>query len=99
MLYDDKGFQVANSIDRFAASSWMPFQYNPDGSLALCFQHESPGKEKEWNWLPTPEGPYTLTMRLYAPKPDVLTEAGCANGKAESAAGHEAAAASALPAQ
>ncbi|TDW35769.1 hypothetical protein EV128_102314 [Rhizobium azibense] len=72
-LYDDKGFQVANSINRFAVSSWMPFQYNPDGSLDLYFQRESPGKEKEWNWLPTPEGPYNLTMRLYAPKPDALT--------------------------
>ena len=50
----------------------MPFQYNPDGSLDLYFQHESP-KDKEWNWLPAPEGPYNVTMRLYAPKPDALT--------------------------
>ena len=72
-LYDDQGFQVANPINRFAVSSWMPFQYNPDGSLDLYFQHESPGKDKEWNWLPAPEGPYNVTMRLYAPKPDALT--------------------------
>ncbi|MBB3148206.1 hypothetical protein FHS21_004649 [Phyllobacterium trifolii] len=72
-LYDDKGFQVANSINRFAVSSWMPFVYNADGSLDLYFQHESPGKDKEWNWLPAPEGPYNLTMRLYAPEPDALT--------------------------
>lgn len=72
-LYDDKGFQVANSINRFAVSSWMPFVYNADGSLDLYFQRESPGKDKEWNWLPAPEGPYNLTMRLYAPKADALT--------------------------
>ena len=72
-LYDDKGFQVANSINRFAVSSWMPFRYNADGSLDLYIQHESPGKDKEWNWLPAPDGPYNVTMRLYAPKPDALT--------------------------
>lgn len=72
-LYDNKGFQVANSINRFAVSSWMPFQYNADGSLDLYFQTESPGKDKEWNWLPTPTGPYNLTMRLYAPASDALT--------------------------
>jgi hypothetical protein len=72
-LYDDQGFQVANSINRFAVSSWMPFQYNPDGSLDLYFQNDSPGKDKEWNWLPAPKGPYNLTMRLYAPKSDALT--------------------------
>lgn len=72
-LYDNEGFQVANPINRFAVSSWMPFHYNADGSLDLYFQHESPGKDKEWNWLPAPEGPYTLTMRLYAPKAQALT--------------------------
>jgi hypothetical protein len=39
-LYDQEGFQVANSLNRFAVSSWMPFQYNPDGSLDLYFQNE-----------------------------------------------------------
>ncbi|PKA45289.1 DUF1254 domain-containing protein [Rhizobium sullae] len=72
-LYDNKGFQVANSINRFAVSSWMPFQYNADGSLDLYFQTESPGKDKEWNWLPAPTGSYNLTMRLYAPASDALT--------------------------
>lgn len=72
-LYDDQGFQVANSLNRFAVSSWMSFHYNPDGSLDLYVQNESPGKDLEWNWLPAPKGPFNLTMRLYAPKSAALT--------------------------
>jgi hypothetical protein len=72
-LYDSDGFQVANSLNRFAVSSWMPFKYNPDGSLDLYFQNESPGGDKEANWLPAPKGPFNLTMRLYAPKSAALT--------------------------
>jgi hypothetical protein len=72
-LYDNDGFQVANSLNRFAVSSWRPFKYNPDGSLDLYFQNESPGVDKDANWLPAPKGPYSLTMRLYAPKADGLT--------------------------
>jgi hypothetical protein len=40
--------------------------------LDLYFQNESPGKEKESNWLPAPKGDFNLTMRLYAPKPQVI---------------------------
>jgi hypothetical protein len=71
-LYDQDGFQVANNLNRFAVSSWMPFKYNPDGSLDLYFQNDSPGADKEVNWLPAPKGPFNLTMRLYAPKQEVL---------------------------
>ena len=72
-LYDPEGFQVANSLSRFAVSSWMPFKYNPDGSLDLYFQNENPGNGKEANWLPAPKGAFNLTMRLYAPKSEALT--------------------------
>jgi hypothetical protein len=72
-LYDIEGYQVANSLNRFAVSSWMPFKYDPDGSLDLYFQNASPGAGKEANWLPAPKGPFNLTMRLYAPKSDALT--------------------------
>ncbi len=72
-LYDPDGFQVPNSLNRFAVSSWMPFKYNADGSLDLYFQNESPGKDKEANWLPAPKGAFNLTMRLYSPKAEVLT--------------------------
>jgi hypothetical protein len=72
-LYDADGFQVANPLNRFAVSSWMPFKYNPDGSLELYFQNESPGKGKEANWLPAPKGSFNLTMRIYAPRSEALT--------------------------
>jgi hypothetical protein len=72
-VYDQDGFQVANPLNRFALSNWMPFKYNPDGSLDLYFQNESPGAEKEANWLPAPKGSFNLTMRLYAPNSDALT--------------------------
>jgi hypothetical protein len=72
-LYDADGYQVANGLNRFAVSSWMPFKYEPDGSLDLFFQNTSPGADKEANWLPAPKGPFNLTMRLYAPKSDALT--------------------------
>jgi hypothetical protein len=72
-LYDSQGFQVANPLNRFAVSSWMPFKYNSDGSLDLYFQNENPGKDKEANWLPAPKGAFNLTMRLYSPKSDALT--------------------------
>jgi hypothetical protein len=72
-LYDPEGFQIANSLNRFAVSSWMPFNYNADGSLDLYFQNESPGKDREANWLPAPKGGFNLTMRIYAPKSEALT--------------------------
>lgn len=72
-LYDKDGFQVANSLNRFALSSWMPFKPNGDGSLTLYVQNESPGPDKEANWLPAPKGPFNVTMRLYAPRSEALT--------------------------
>ena len=41
---------------------------NPDGSTDLYIQHESPGKDKESNWLPAPADEFILMMRLYWPK-------------------------------
>jgi hypothetical protein len=71
-LYDKDGYQVANILNRFAVSSWMPFKYNTDGSLDILIQNASPGSDKESNWLPGPKGSFNLTMRLYAPKDDAL---------------------------
>src|SRR5262249_49419390 len=72
-LYGPEGYQVANSLNRFAVSSWMPFSYGSDGSLDLYLQNDNPGNDKEANWLPAPKGPFNLPMRLYAPKSEALT--------------------------
>jgi hypothetical protein len=72
-LYDVEGFQVGNRLNRYAVSSWMPLKFNPDGSLDLYSQNESPGEDKEANWLPAPKGPFNLTMRIYAPRSEALT--------------------------
>ena len=71
-LYDADGFQVANVLNRFAVSSYMPFVNNADGSLDLYFQHESPGKNKEANWLPAPMGAFNLSMRIYSPRSEAI---------------------------
>ena len=72
-LYDHEGYQVANPLNRFAVSSWMPLKYNADGSLDLYFQNESPGADKEANWLPAPKGAFNVLLRMYAPSSDALT--------------------------
>jgi hypothetical protein len=71
-IYDAEGFQSANPINRFALGDRDDLQYNSDGSLDLYLQHESPGAEEESNWLPSPRGPLSVTMRIYAPKPEAL---------------------------
>ncbi|MGO9533971.1 MAG: DUF1214 domain-containing protein [Syntrophobacteraceae bacterium] len=47
-------------------------KYNPDGSLDIYLQAESPGMDKESNWLPTPPGKFNLTIRNYWPKEEAL---------------------------
>jgi hypothetical protein len=71
-LYDAEGFQVANPVNLFAIGDRDALKFNADGSLDLYVQNENPGKDKESNWLPAPKnGPISLTLRLYAPKPQV----------------------------
>ena len=71
-VYDRDGFQVPNPLNRCALGDRDPLRYNPDGSLDLAIQQESPGPQQEMNWLPAPPGPMALFLRLYEPKPEVL---------------------------
>ena len=71
-LYDAEGFQAANPLSRFAIGDRDRLNYNADGSLDLYIQHEDPGAGKTANWLPAPNGPFGLTMRLYGPKVEAL---------------------------
>jgi hypothetical protein len=61
---------VANPLNRYLLNSPMLPQFNKDadGGLTLLIQNESPGKDKEANWLPAPKGPFIMYMRLYWPK-------------------------------
>ncbi|WP_199255809.1 DUF1254 domain-containing protein [Mycolicibacterium mengxianglii] len=65
---------VANPMQRYLINSTMlpSLVADPDGGYTLYLQHESPGGGKEANWLPAPEGPFRLVLRLYWPKPDAL---------------------------
>lgn len=65
---------VENPIQRYLVNSQMlpSLVADPDGGYTLAIQHESPGPGQEANWLPAPEGPFRLVLRLYWPKPDAL---------------------------
>jgi hypothetical protein len=71
-MYDAEGFQSVNRINRYAIGDRDALKYNADGSLDIYLQHDSPGAEKESNWLPAPMGKLGITMRIYAPKPEAL---------------------------
>jgi hypothetical protein len=66
-LYDPQSFFVANPLNRYALSSWMPLKRNADGSLDLYIQHASPGQDLEVNWLPAAAGDFNITLRMYWP--------------------------------
>ena len=65
---------VANPIHRYLINSPMlpSLVKNADGSITLYLQKDSPGAEKEANWLPAPDGPIYVVMRVYWPKPAAL---------------------------
>jgi hypothetical protein len=72
-LYNDKQFLAANPIDRFAIGDRDALKFNADGSLDLYIQRDSPGKEHDSNWLPTPaNGSFSMNLRLYWPRPEAL---------------------------
>lgn len=67
-MYDASYFFVPNALNRYTLSQRNTFVTNPDGSVDLFMQHDSPGKDKEANWLPAPSGPFVLMLRMYWPK-------------------------------
>ncbi len=75
-MYDGKTqLLIRNPIGRYLVNSPMLPQMhkNKDGSLTLSIQKDSPGKAKEANWLPAPNGPMYMVMRLYWPKTGALS--------------------------
>lgn len=65
---------VESPINRYLINSPMlpGLKRDADGGVTLHIQHESPGPDKEANWLPAPAGPFWCAMRLYWPKPEAL---------------------------
>ncbi len=71
-MYDDKYFFIANPLNRYTLSSRFDFKYNEDGSLDFYIQKDSPGKDKEANWLPAPAGDFVLMFRFYWPDETII---------------------------
>jgi hypothetical protein len=64
---------IANPINRYSIGDRTPgFGTNEDGSVTIYLQHESPGSDKEANWLPAPDGPFALALRIYWPEQAAL---------------------------
>ena len=74
-MYDSEYFLVANSANRYSLSSRDKFTSNPDGSMDLYIQKQSPGAGKQANWLPAPDGDFILMLRLYWPKTEAISGA------------------------
>lgn len=74
-MYDAHQFYlVANAIDRYSIGDrTRGLQYGADGSLTIYLQKDSPGADKESNWLPTPQrGAFRPMIRMYQPRQPIL---------------------------
>lgn len=68
VIYDDEGFFAENPINRYSIGDrTKDVRYGADGSLTVYIQHSSPGGDREANWLPAPQGPFSMTLRIYHP--------------------------------
>ena len=67
-MYDADYFFVANPLNRYTLSSRNALTAEADGTVPLYIQADSPGPDKESNWLPAPKAPFVLMMRMYWPK-------------------------------
>jgi hypothetical protein len=71
-LYNSRQFFVPNPLNRYAIGDRDKLKFDDDGSLYIYIQNQSPGKDKESNWLPAPKDSFGLFMRLYWPKKEIL---------------------------
>jgi hypothetical protein len=70
--YDLDGYFIPNALNRQAVGDRSNLVSNSDGSVDLYIQADSPGGSKEANWLPVGKAPFTLMIRLYSPKEEVV---------------------------
>jgi hypothetical protein len=66
-MYDTGYFFVENPINRYSISPRQNLKANPDGSIDIYIQRDSPGEDKQSNWLPSPAGEFYLMLRMYWP--------------------------------
>ena len=66
-MYDANYFFVSNPINRYSISARQALKANADGSVDIYIQKDSPGPDKEANWLPAPAGKFILMLRMYWP--------------------------------
>jgi hypothetical protein len=71
-MYNAEYFFVENPLNRYTVSPRNELKHNPDGSLDLYIQHESPGADKESNWLPAAAERFVLMLRCYWPQKPLL---------------------------
>ncbi len=71
-MYDAQYFFVPNKLNRYTLSQRNKLKANADGSIDLYIQEDSPGKEKESNWLPAPAVRFILMLRFYWPKEAII---------------------------
>lgn len=71
-MYNSEDFLVENPINRFAIGDRDNLKFNDDGSLDIHIQHENPVLQKESNWLPAPDNVFSLVLRIYWPKEQML---------------------------
>ena len=66
-MYDANYFFVSNVLNRYSISARQDLKADPDGSVPLYIQTDSPGPDKESNWLPAPASKFILMLRMYWP--------------------------------
>lgn len=71
-MYNNRQQFIANPINRYAVGDRDKLQFDADGGLTIYLRHDSPGKDKESNWLPAPPDEFNVFLRLYWPKQSIL---------------------------
>jgi len=75
-VYNKEHLFEPNELNRFSlGTKSKSMKQNTDGSLTLYFQNTSPGADNEANWVPTPSNEFSLYIRAYWPKDEILNGA------------------------
>ena len=73
-MYNKAYNLVDNPINRYSVGDRSGMKRDADGGLTIYLQQNSPGADKESNWLPAPEGPFLLFLRAYLPADDIVNQ-------------------------